>query len=465
VTPEGIGMTRFRFTDDRVMLCLAGLAYRGFNDAAAGRFHTDAVRRAVAAGLQTLAPVAGDWELVWGPAVYRAPGSLLDDEMMYVVRRVEGPPRYAVVVRGTNPVSAFDWVFGDLWTGRKIRWRYADGAAHVSLSTALGLAVLQSLRSDGPRRDGALWTLVDARLANASALAETLAGHVLRLAERVTGPLRAVLAESLRTLAAERTAHVTPDAAAHVAALAALWKSRARALVLGLVDRVGELVGDRVDLALLALLEDEARLRAKLGVGADVLTFLGAAVEDAGGPVDVVVTGHSKGGALASTLALCLAETQGETVAPAERWDPEGRATVHCWSYAGPTAGDEGFAARSNALIGPRCHRIVNALDVVPHAWALADLEKIPTLYAAPVARVPALADLVTIVGELTRKLGYTHVGNHVTRLEGTVEATHPLFFHQVVHQHMQAYLDLLDLTPAGVDTATLFDPLAALPR
>jgi hypothetical protein len=33
------------------------------------------------------------------------------------------------------------------------------------------------------------------------------------------------------------------------------------------------------------------------------------------------------------------------------------------------------------------------------------------------------------------------------------------------VHQHLEAYLQMLGLAEEGVTTSTLFDPLAALPR
>lgn len=456
------------YTDDQTMLCLAGLAYRGFNDAAVGRFHGDAVQRAIQHGLDDLAPVKGEWDLVWGPAVYRSPTSLLDDELMYVVRRRQAPARYVVAIRGTNPVSAFDWVFGDLWAAKTTAWRYGNGSARISLSSALGLAILQGLRSDGPRRDDALWQAIDARLAGASGLEERLVAAVTRFGGQALAPLRNELVELTQELLQFRSSQPMDGDDAHVRSLASLWKSHVRLEVVALVNAAEALGGGRVELALLALLEDETRLRTSLGVGTDLSTFLACAVERAREekpeePVEVIVTGHSKGGALSSTVALWLCETQGRDARPAERWDPDRRATVHCWSFAGPTAGNADFAKRSDDLLGPRCHRIANRLDVVPHAWASVDLARIPTLYDAKVvAPLPALDDLVGTITALTSDLQYTQVGNLFTELPGTVDSTKPLFFEQAVHQHMQAYLDALKL---GVDTVTLFDPLASLPR
>src|SRR5262249_49431215 len=148
------------------------------------------------------------------------------------------------------------------------------------------------------------------------------------------------------------------------------WGSRVRRQMFLFVDEVLHLLGERPALALLSLLEDERR--GVLAPGASLASFLGAAVTWAEGDVEVVVTGHGKCGALASTLALWLAEPQAPGAPLAERWDRERRATVRCWSFAAPTAGNAAFARRSDGIIGPRNRRIVNPLDVVPHAWAAA---------------------------------------------------------------------------------------------
>jgi hypothetical protein len=60
-------------SDDQIMLTLAGLTYRGFQDFLPGDAHEAVVRTAVLDGLQTLAPVRSEWELVWGPVTSRVP--------------------------------------------------------------------------------------------------------------------------------------------------------------------------------------------------------------------------------------------------------------------------------------------------------------------------------------------------------------------------------------------------------
>jgi hypothetical protein len=429
------------FRDDQIMLCLAGLAYRGLQEAGWGARHDRAVTDAVALGLRTLPPLRGRYELVWGPATFRATFSVIDDAMAYVVRDVQRRDRCVIVVRGTNPGSAFDWAFGDLWAGHQMAWPNAGGAERVSLSTALGLTLLRQLRSracaveTSPLDDAPPSSLLDL-------LARPGIEHVRRAFEALVVDLLATrdhLAHDVRA---------TP-----LGELAARWQSRAHTLMRTVVRETAQLMSGRADLALLTLLETQASLRARLGTGASIEQLLAELR-----PAEVVVTGHSKGGALASTLALWLHESRAD-------WAPSGGADVHCWSFAGPTAGNAAFVTHSNAAIGPRCRRIANTLDVVPHAWALADLEAIDRLYdPARVAPVPALGRLVGIIAAATAHLDYRHVGTRVTSLPGTLAPDAPLFVSQLVHQHMQAYCDLLGLTEHGVTVRSFFEPQWLMP-
>jgi hypothetical protein len=457
-----------QFTDEQVMFCLAGLSYQGFIDGAAGRFHTEVGRQTIVQGLRSLKPLDGGWDIVWGPTSYRAPLSLLDDELMFVVRKPGVTDRYAVVIRGTNPVSAFDWVFGDLWAARQVPWPYDNtGAAKVSLSAALGLAILKNLRSGVPRPSApaSLLQAVTTRLRD-------IGGQVAEIVDQLAGLvvprialLRRDLTDVLGEFARLRATYQAVDVNSHVTELARLWESEATANLLRIVDQAAALSNGRIDRAILGLFEDEARLRARLGEGIDLLTFLAAAVKAAGNrSVDVIVTGHSKGGGLASTVALWLEQTRGKGAHDPKGWDPDLQATVHCYSYAGPTAGNAAFATLSNEKIGAHCHRIANTRDVVPHAWARTDLEKIPSLYDPTVPRLPALGPLAKIITGVTVGLGYTQVGNLVTEFEGSYEGAPPFFFPQFVHQHMDAYIQYL-LPEAGITTRTFFDPLEALPR
>src|SRR5262245_11384972 len=129
------------------MLTLTGLAYRGFHDLLPGDPHDVIVRRALQEGLDTLEPVRGDWTLVWGPVTSRGPLGVFDSNAMYVVRHQRDHHRYVVALRGTNPTSSSDWLFGDFLVGTTVGWPYATDGSGISTSTSLGLTILQGMRN------------------------------------------------------------------------------------------------------------------------------------------------------------------------------------------------------------------------------------------------------------------------------------------------------------------------------
>ena len=189
-------MRQTKFTQEQVMFTLAMISYRGFQYLGEGRFSDERLRDAVEDALERLEPVKGQWELVWGPATYRAPFTLFADSAMYVVRSRKKPSRYVVAIRGTNPLSLFDWVFGDLLTGKVTPWRYGNSAAFpkaaISLSTSLGLSILQNLRSSPPSRGllADIWRLVDRNLVD----------PLSEIARNVVRPLGAVLEDAFLRL-------------------------------------------------------------------------------------------------------------------------------------------------------------------------------------------------------------------------------------------------------------------------
>jgi hypothetical protein len=81
-----------------------------------------------------------------------------------------------------------------------------------------------------------------------------------------------------------------------------------------------------------------------------------------GQKVQVTVAGHSLGGALASVVALWLADTQSQ-------WDPGANATVAAHTFAGPTAGNSAFASYAGRKLGALLVPYYNSLDAIPHAW------------------------------------------------------------------------------------------------
>jgi hypothetical protein len=405
--------------DDKTMLALAALTYRGFG------YHSEAViRRLLASWLPVLADEGlGRWELVWGPASFRAPTSLVDDAMAYVARRLDdapgAPPRYVLAIRGTNPVSLFDWTFGDVWVRHQVDWPSTAGA-RLSASTALGLAILRNLTADEP---------------------PSLGGNLAPLANALTSSLQSIVRELPELLPEQILAdpEVLSDSAL-LERVELLTGTSGERLRLGLFDRVLEhfedateparsLVHERVyDL----LLEHIARSR---GPGTTIEEFLEQTVEPG---AEVTVIGHSKGGALALAMALWLAEG----------WAARGRADVRCFTFAGPTAGNSAFAARYDTVLGARTRCIVNRRDIVPQAWAVTDLAEIGTTY--PLLDLPTDA-----LSQSVRRLGYTHVAG--TQVAFTPNGPARALGQELIHQHLDAYLQEAGFTGARWNALSIF--------
>jgi hypothetical protein len=105
--------------------------------------------------------------------------------------------------------------------------------------------------------------------------------------------------------------------------------------------------------------------------GEKLLQFLHTISQE---PIEVHVTGHSLGGALSPSLALALVDRQNQ-------WEPNGNATIKVLPTAGATPGDANFASYYDSKLGVSTERIWNQKDIVPHAWELDMLDRIPELY------------------------------------------------------------------------------------
>ncbi|MDJ0509963.1 MAG: hypothetical protein QNJ64_11995 [Crocosphaera sp.] len=77
----------------------------------------------------------GQWEIVWGPAVYNPLFSLRAANAMYVARKDN---QYVVAVAGTNGNSFYDWLVEDIWVKKMVTWSNQK-KAQISQGTKIGL--------------------------------------------------------------------------------------------------------------------------------------------------------------------------------------------------------------------------------------------------------------------------------------------------------------------------------------
>lgn len=165
------------------------------------------------------------------------------------------------------------------------------------------------------------------------------------------------------------------------------------------------------------------------------------------------VTGHSLGGAIATTVGLHLR---------AQAWSRPVRFQVH--TFAAPTAGDGEFARAFDAAFpgtspsADSSWRVYNAYDVVPNAWETLDTV-VTTFYPTPPGPPATIEVRLIVLGleAITSGNRYVQPGaagsgnavelNHDYRLydPGDVAATTSAFLGQFAYQHGgNTYLQLL---------------------
>lgn len=331
----------------QMMLSLAYLAY--VDELLPGlpppdaQIKTDLIAALAANAPTPIPPVAGQWDVVWGPVTYTVPGSYFQDNMMYVAKYNgdSAIAQYAVVVRGTNGKVILDWFIDDLDVVAMMPWPYGGSVSSavgmISESTNIGLTVLLAMQDPSGQK-----------------LFDFLAGEMS-----------------------------------------------------------------------------------------------GSGVTQAG----ICFTGHSLGATLSSTLALHARDIQ-------QTWDPQSKATVTTINFAGPTAGDNNFAAYFDNAFSYTSSKlpywtppagfssyadcIRNSLDLAPKAWNTATLKSAPSTYDWHVLfPKPGTSEIVDIIADAVESQNYTQVQATQAAWEGIFVGGID-WFAEVESQHVDGYPNLL---------------------
>jgi len=474
------------FSTEQVMQTLALLSTRGFWNFR--KRNQERLSRAISEGLEEFKTLNGDWKLIWGPGTYRYLGSAFDSSMMFVVQNTRHPARFAIVVRGTNPVDVYDWLLGDFLAHRQVPWHPSEidvaPGAKLSLSTALGLKILLNMHAENdpaqisdPGNPGKFDYLLDHSATAASAIQQAGEASLAKADDLLSASPKAPPYDKFRKLARKLRKYQKKyrklqgmveqvignvtfkvGETLNVEDVVRVLKLRKR-----LLKTLDKTLGSFTEVPVAMLMPDPDVLSEEPSSGTGLLELLASLAEIHGDKLELFVTGHSKGGALAPALALFLSDTQRNNEIPVPhhyQWNPSHQAKISCYAFAGPTPGNTAFANYFNQQLGRHFFRYANKLDLVTLAWQSEQLRTIAGLYGDSVDSVPGLDLLFTEMAEEVENLDYCHPGEdypvigilgrqmekHVIEFSGPLKKNISSYMVQEVHQHIAAYIEFLDL-------------------
>jgi hypothetical protein len=95
---------------------------------------------------------------------------------------------------------------------------------------------------------------------------------------------------------------------------------------------------------------------------------------------------------------------------------------------------------------------------MVPHVWAVNDIEQIPNIYPLNVIEHALLANTCTGVINSVGHLDYQQIGKNVESFTSPLKPR-ASFAQQVVHQHLDAYFEEMNLSN-DMNLFTFFTPV-----
>ena len=183
----------------------------------------------------------------------------------------------------------------------------------------------------------------------------------------------------------------------------------------------------------------------------NLLQFLSdAASQSTRKAINVYVTGHSLGGALASVTGPWLQYLTSP-------WQHTGGTAVNVevYTFAGPTAGNAGFSQYCAETFPNAFHRVFNEFDVIPRAWQ--QLVVMSEWYKPSPDCPPPFGLAARALAEIITGDTYTQAGVDQP-LPGTVnDACARSFWDQLAFQHQpETYLMLVGAPPVEIEEQTV---------
>jgi len=155
---------------------------------------------------------------------------------------------------------------------------------------------------------------------------------------------------------------------------------------------------------------------------------------------NVMVTGHSLGGALSPAYALYLYDTMSQ-------WALRTQVTISCLPVAGATPGDKAFSDHYQAQLGASTTRVWNVKDVVPHGFEQDMLRQIAAIYEPQIKTPIAIKGAVELIRLLTVTKGYTQLMPDVSGISSKICDSITTFDQELLCQHICAYADYFQIS------------------
>lgn len=159
---------------------------------------------------------------------------------------------------------------------------------------------------------------------------------------------------------------------------------------------------------------------------------------------ELIITGHSLGGTLAPVLALWLHE---QKTMGSGRQGPK----IRVQSFAGATPGNRDFAEYYEHCLAQTTKRIWNDLDVVPRAWNRELMDTIADLYLPDLKPNPLIRWFINWFQTFPGGQDYAQILPASPSLQGTYTpvigwSVFGKFLKEILHQHINGYIDLLQV-------------------